>query len=182
MTSLLRAATALTICVLGVTPALSAPPSTTLDVLHQDLLAVKASIDALNAVGPAKPSDVVIAIPFADQCANGFGGRVNRRLAPGSDLQAFEIPAGSAYMVTGVGWASTISPGGYTRFVLRQEGQGSVFGEGTIVNTTTAPAPMAGHVAFPSPIRFTTAAPCILLDGSLANTRTWVYGFLVNDQ
>jgi hypothetical protein len=182
VTALLRTATALAGCALVVMPALSAPPSTTLDVLHQDLLAIKASVDALRAVAPAKPSDVVVALRSEEQCSNGAGARVDRKLTTSGSTEPFVIPAGSAFMVTGVALASSMPAGQWARFVLRAEELGIVMGEGTIVNHATVAAPTTGHVAFPSPIRFTTAAPCIALDGSLGNTRTWVYGFLVKDQ
>jgi hypothetical protein len=55
-------------------------------------------------------------------------------------------------------------------------------GEGSIVNSGVATSTTVGHVTFPSPIRFTTSAPCILLEGHLQNTRSWLYGFLVKDQ
>jgi hypothetical protein len=178
----LRAFLAIGACLVATGPALSAPPSATLDVLHQDLLAIKTSVDALRAVAPGKPSDVVITIAFTDQCGSGFGNRMSSRLVPGGPPQAFSVPAGSAYMVTGVGFASTIAAGQWARFVMRQENSGIVLGEGTMVNPTAGSVPMASHFSFPSPIRFTTAAPCVDLDGSLGNTRLWVYGYLVKDQ
>jgi hypothetical protein len=182
VTALVRTATALAVCALVVMPALSAPPSTTLDVLHQDLLAIKSSVDALRAVTPAKPSDVVIALRSEEQCSNGTGLRVNRKLTTGGGAEPFAIPAGSAFMVTGVAFTSSMPAGQWARFALRAEELGIVMGEGTIVNRATVDAPTTGHVTFPSPVRFTAAAPCISTDGSLGNTRLWVYGILVKDQ
>jgi hypothetical protein len=176
--SLLRPALAALAIALVATSASSAP-STTLDVLHQDLVAIK---DGL-ALSPVKASDIVIAQSYAgEQCANGFGLRISAKLTPTGGQEPFAVPTGSAFMVTGVGFASTVSAGQYARFVLRAEGSGIVMGEGALVNSASVAAPLATHVAFPSPVRFTTAAPCVALDGSLASTRLWVYGFLVKDQ
>src|SRR4051812_25731895 len=69
---------------------------------------------ATAQVALLKPSDSIVAISFLGKACQGNGEVVNARILPDGTTAPFAIPAGYAFMVTGIDYVTGDNPGGGT--------------------------------------------------------------------
>lgn len=139
-------------------------------------------------VGLPKPSDSIVAISVLGQACHGSGVVVNRRIRGDGTTAPFSIPAGFAFMVTGVDFVTGSAPGGGVPpgdrigFVLRTVNSGAVIAEGYAINTGTLGS-VSGSTVLSTPMRVTSAL-CLdrTVGAVIGGTRTWVRGFLFQNQ
>ena len=133
-----------------------------------------------------QPSDSVVAISFLGAPCGGAGTGevVNSRILPDGSIAPFVIPAGYAFMVTGIDYVTGNNPGGGTvsgdriGFTLTTVVNDVVIAEGYAVNTG-APGSVSGTAPISTPMPVT--APLCLhrtVGNVIGGTRTWVRGFL----
>ena len=140
---------------------------------------------ALGQVSLLKPSDSIVAIVQAEKpCGgNGNGVIVDARILPDGNTAPFVIPAGYAFMVTGVDFVTGNFAGGTASgdrigFALTTLTNDLIIAEGYSINTG-APGSVSGGVLLPTPMPVTVP---LCLHRTVANviggTRSWVRGFL----
>ena len=130
------------------------------------------------------PSESIVAISFLGDRCHGNGSTVNSRIMPDGSIAPFAIPKGSAFMVTGVDYATGDNPGGGTAagdrigYILRTVDSGTVIAEGYSINTG-ALGSMTGQTNLSTPMTITSE---LCIDRTVGNviggTRTWIRGFL----
>jgi hypothetical protein len=134
-------------------------------------------------LGPAKPGDTIVAIQYLGDGCHTTGFTVNSMILPNGEIAPFAIPAGHAFMVTGVDFANGHTPSGVPTgarigFILRTVSSPVVIAEGYAINTG-AEGPMSGSATLSTPMR---VSETLCLDRSvgseLGGTRTWIRGFL----
>jgi hypothetical protein len=138
-------------------------------------------LQQLQTVGLKQPSDSIVAIGGGSPCvANGF--TVERQIGPDGVIVPFSLPAGYAFMVTGIDYAAnSVATGQRTGVVLRTVTSGIVLAEGYTVNVG-APGSTAGTIALSTPMRVTStlcASPG--LNQEEPASRIFVRGFIVAD-
>ena len=139
---------------------------------------------ATAQVALLKPSDSIVAISFLGKSCQGNGEVVNTRILPDGTTAPFAIPAGYAFMVTGVDYVTGDNPGGGTPsgdrigYILRTVSSGIVIAEGYAINTG-AQGSVSGNTTLSTPMPVTQEL-CMdrTVGGVIGGTRTWVRGFL----
>lgn len=154
---------------------------------------VLSSSGILADVLPAKPSATVVLIPTTidedeePQTCWFTGEVVNVQLQPDGTPAPFSIPAGHAFMITGVDFVNGNSNGGVPTgdrigYLLRTVDGGLVIAEGYARNTGL-PGPVSGSTSLSTPMRVTSALCLDRTVGSVTGgTRTWIRGFLIQNK
>jgi hypothetical protein len=139
---------------------------------------------ATAQVALLKPSDSIVAISFLGDACQGNGEVVNARILPDGSVAPFVIPAGYAFMVTGVDYVTGNNPGGGVPagdrigYILRTVKSGVVMAEGYAINTG-AQGSVSGNTTLSTPMPVTSELCLDRTVGAVAGgTRTWVRGFL----
>jgi len=141
---------------------------------------------ATAQVALLKPSDSVIGIVQAETpCGgNGDGVIVDTRILADGNTVPFVIPAGYAFMVTGVDFVTGNAPGGgvpsgerigYTLTTVTND---LIVAEGYAINSG-APGSVSGSTPISTPMPVTVPL-CLhrTVGAVVGGTRTWVRGFL----
>jgi hypothetical protein len=151
------------------------------DQLHQDLLAIQGSIQSQKILGPVNASDLVVLRPTSGQQCQG-GTAVTTAMNPDGTQSPFALPAGKVLMVTGVRYTSdNVPPGDRIGYTLRTNVTAIVVAEDYVINAGAAGRVMVG-TTFPSPLRINSQL-CFEAAGAPASlTRSWIYGYLVEDK
>jgi len=142
-----------------------------------------ALLEQLKTVGLKQPSDSIVAISFLGDSCTANGQTVNSQIGPNGVIIPFSLPAGSAFMVTGIDYAANSVPTGQrTGVVLRTVDASIVIAEGYTVNAG-APGSTAGTIALSTPMRVTSTL-CISpgLNQEVGFSRVMIRGFLVATQ
>jgi len=134
-----------------------------------------------------RPSQSIVAISSSGATCQGTGDVIDTMIQGDGTTAPFSIPAGFAFMVTGVDFVTGNSSGGGVLtgdrigYVLRTVNSGIVVAEGYAINTG-GPGAVSGSTPLSTPMRVTSA---LCLDRSvgavIGGTRTWVRGFLFKD-
>ena len=161
--------------------AASGGPSVTIDPTQLPL-----PVQVTSTVNLTKPSNSIVAIEGNGTSCSVGGAQIDQMIGPDGVPMPFLIPAGFAFMVTGVDFANGNFAGGVPAgdrigFVLRAGGSGIVIAEGYEVNTGLAGS-LSGHVTLSTPMRITSTLCMDRSVGSvIGGTRAWIRGFLVKD-
>jgi hypothetical protein len=158
----------------------AAPPTAAANVnVVNTPLAVTSTDATLN-----NPSDSIVAFSYLGAaCYSAGGSTINSKIGPDGSILPFSIPAGSAFMVTGVDFSTENVPaGGRAGFLLRIVGSGFVIAQGYAINTGAA-GPVAGTARLTTPMRVTGQLCIDPTIGSVSGgTQHAVRGYLVKDQ